>query len=151
MSRPYPSAAVLAAAAADLTRDYPEAADRIARALDLARAGGVADTHDAPQDEHLLTRVSGRVLVYAPGTPYGWVCTCQDFYFGGSMRQLEAAAAKAGDERPAYDPVLRMCKHALSIRLVADAEAWEARVLSLRVPLPLRLYGVDRDDIRLVA
>jgi hypothetical protein len=129
-----------------MSRPYPSTA-----ALDLARAGGVADTHDAPQDEHLLTRVSGRVLVYAPGTPFGWVCTCEDFYFGATMRQLEAAAAKAGQPRPSWDPMLRACKHVLALRVVADAEAWEARVLSLRAPLPLRLLGIDPDDLRLVA
>jgi len=151
-TRPYPNDTSLTRAAVELCRAYPDAQARILRGLDLARAGGVADTCEAPQDQDLVTRVNGHLAVFAPNTPYGWVCACQDFYFGASTRALEAAAAKDPSMgRPAFDPMLRACKHLLALRIVADARTWETRPQALRRPRTVTLLDVDPATLRLVA
>ena len=142
-ARPYPSDESLVRAAVELARAYPDAQERVLRGLALARKGGVADTSQAPQDQALVTRINGHLLVYAPGTPYAWTCTCPDYHHGASTRELAPGTP--------YEPTNRWCKHAWALRVVADAAAWEARPVALRRPRAVLLLDVDPQSLRLVA
>jgi len=147
MARPYPSDDALTRAAVELARDYPDAQERILRGLELARAGGVADTSGEDSDAMLLTLVNGHPALYTPGAPAGgWVCTCPDFFYGASTRDLEPQ-----DPPARFEPMNRFCKHLFALRLVADARVWEARPQRLRRPRAVQLLDVDPATLRLVA